>query len=137
MTIERQIYNHIALILRDYEDITDYLDKRRRELMTPVTEPDENIGGGKSNVMTNTAEQTAVTIADDVRMNQLRKQRQAVDRCLAESDSYTQTIIRELYLKRRPEYTVDGVAQMLNLGPRTVQRYRKRFFNRMAELLGW
>lgn len=105
--------------------------------MTPVVEPDENIGGGKPNVMTNTTERTAVTIADDARMNQLRKQRQAVDRCLAESDSYTQTIIRELYLKRRPEYTVDGVAQMLNLSPSSIKRYRRRFFERMAGKLGW
>lgn len=135
--INRAVFNYIAKVLSDYPHIDEYIKSRERELMSPWQETDENIGGGKSNVMVNTPERMVITIADDRRLTNLEHNRDVVDRCLAKSDSATITIIHELYFKETPSFTLQGVADKLNYANESsVRKKRNRFFEMMANELG-
>ncbi|KRM73021.1 hypothetical protein FC34_GL000741 [Lacticaseibacillus brantae DSM 23927] len=95
------------------------------------------MGGGKSNVMTNTSELMAITIADDRRLTNLERNKKVVERCLGNADEDTVVIINELYIKQHPTLTIQGVAQKLNLSVPSVKRRRQRFLEDLREELGW
>lgn len=135
--IERAVFNYIAKVLQDYPHIDEYVREREDELRHPYREPDKNIGGGKSNVMTNSSELMAITIADDRRLANLERQRNIVDCCLAKSDSATITVIHELYFKNSPTLTLQGVAEKLSYANESsIRKKRNRFFELMQKELG-
>ncbi|WP_235803396.1 transcriptional regulator [Lacticaseibacillus brantae] len=135
--LEREIYNHLIKVLRDYPNIERYVLDRETELRFPWRESDNNVGGGKSNVMTNTSELMAITIADDRRLTNLERNKKVVERCLGNADEDTVVIINELYIKQHPTLTIQGVAQKLNLSVPSVKRRRQRFLEDLREELGW
>jgi RinA family phage transcriptional activator len=134
--LEREVFNHIAKLISDRPEADAYIKARLDELLNPFKEHDENIGGGKSPA-SNGPENTVITIADDKQLNALKHSRDLVDRCLEQSDSDTVTIIHELYFKRHPGITIDGVADKIHLSPSQVRRRRLKFFELMREYLGW
>lgn len=124
--------------------------------MHPWKQQDGNQGGGKSNVMTSqfgdyaedgtangkpsvtsTDEVMAITIADDRRLSNLERNKRVVEYCLDQSDSDTVTIINELYIKKVPTLTLNGVAHKVNLSVSQVKRRRTKFFEMMREQIGW
>lgn len=154
--MDKAVYNHIVKVLKDYPDIESYIRAREDELMYPHVQADDNIGGGKGNVMTSqfgdygangdangrpsvtsSNEVMAITIADDRRLTNLQREHDIVQRCLDESDDETVTIISELYIRARPVLTVDGVANKVHLSTSQVRRRRADFFERVRERLGW
>lgn len=127
-------YEHVKEILRDYPEIDRYIYERRQELMYPHNEaPDENIGGGKSNVPGNPVEDLVVTLTADRRLIELEKNRDVVRDCYASADKDTRTIIEELYFKKHPSLTLEGVARKLNISAATAKRWRTEFFEEIAE----
>lgn len=154
--MDKAIYNHIVKILKDYPHFEKYAKERENYLAHGWHQADENIGGGKSNVMTsqfgdydesgnaigkpsvtNSTEVEAITIADDRRLINMELEHDAVNRCFAESDPETKTIIQELYIRPRPILTVDGVADKVHLSASQVRRKREQFFGMMRQSLGW
>lgn len=135
--MEKEVFNHIVRVLRDYPNIDKYVRGREEELMHPWQEPDNNIGGGRSNVPTNLPEVMAITISDDRRLSNLERNKKIVTRCLENSDSQTVTIIHELYIKQHPTLTLQGVADKVHLSVSAVKQRRTRFFEDMRLLLGW
>ena len=133
--MERATFNYIAKVLHDYPHIDQYIKDRELELMAPWHEQDQNIGGGKAS-MSNGQERMAITIADDRRLTNLQNRKFVVDKCLDKSDELTVDIIQELYFKERPEYTVQGLADKLNLNDSTLRRHRGQFFKLIAEEIG-
>jgi len=133
--MERATFNYIAKVLHDYPHIDQYIKDRELELMAPWREQDQNIGGGKAS-MSNGQEHMAITIADDRRLTNLQNRKLVVDKCLDKSDELTVDIIQELYFKERPEYTVQGLADKLNLNDSTLRRHRGQFFKLIAEEIG-
>lgn len=133
--MERATFNYIAKVLHDYPHIDQYIKDRELELMAPWREQDQNIGGGKAS-MSNGQEHMAITIADDRRLTNLQNRKLVVDKCLDKSDDLTVNIIQELYFKERPEYTVQGLADKLNLNDSTLRRHRGQFFKLIAEEIG-
>lgn len=137
MERERAIFNHIKTILKDYEKTDQYIKDRETELMHPFTSRDRNVGGGRSNVMHNTAETMAITIADDRRLSNLERNKRIVDDCLDRSDHITRTIITEWYIKPHSALNAQGVACLVNLSPEAVKKRRSYFFKMVREELGW
>jgi len=136
--MERAIYKHIEQILRDYPDIEEYVHERRQELMQPYDAvPDENIGGGRSNVPSKPLEDMVVSIADDRRLAVLEQNKKVVDECLKMVDDDTVNLITELYFKKHPMLTIGGVAVQLHSNRATMGRKRTKFFELVKSKLGW
>ncbi|USQ69808.1 transcriptional regulator [Companilactobacillus allii] len=96
-------------ILRDYPLVDQYIKDREQELMHPVRDNDENIGGGKSGKISKPQEQMIITLEEDRRLNQLKKQRDVVEECLDNSSDNTKNIIKELYFRKYPRYQMEGL----------------------------
>jgi len=137
--MKRSTVNKVEDILRDYPKVDKYIEMREQELRYPMSSNDDNIGGGKSNVMDNDGTlRTLITIDDDRRINALKRQRDIISNMQDEYDNDTWTIIQEMYFKRRPEYTVDGLIanHLINVSHTTAFKMRKEFLNDLANRLG-
>lgn len=126
-------------ILRDYPKIDRYIAKRIEELKYPTTPIDENIGGGRAqNKRVESVEMMVITIDEDRALNSLRHQRDVIDDCLDECGKDTETIIKELYFNRRPQFTMNGLIQnnIVSVGLRRAYDLRNQFIEKVAKELG-
>ncbi|MDT6951846.1 transcriptional regulator [Companilactobacillus alimentarius] len=135
--IRSDIRIRVEAILRDYPDLETYIKNRKRELMIPHREIDENVGGGKSSKISKPQEQMIITIDADRRLKTLEREKSAIEKCFFESDADTQNIIKELYFKKYREYTVEGLSfnHIVNCSVRTVKRLKSDFLLKLAHEL--
>lgn len=98
--LKRGTFKHIEDLLRDYPRLDKYLKEREEELLYPVQEADANVGGSRSTVVSKTTERKAINLAEDVRLRQLRKQKEAVEYAFECSDVVTCNAIRLYYMSK-------------------------------------
>lgn len=124
--------------MRDYPNLDNYIHQRELELMYPHNNnQDENIGGGRSNVPGKPVENIAITIADDMEIQGLKKNKQIVSECLSKADNDTKIIVDELYFKKNPTLTLRGIATKLNSNRTTVSNKRTALFEAIRRKQGW
>lgn len=124
--------------MRDYPNLDNYIHQRELELMYPHNNnQDENIGGGRSNVPGKPVENIAITIADDMEIQGLKKNKQIVSECLSKADNDTKVIVDELYFKKNPTLTLRGIATKLNSNRTTVSNKRTALFEAIRRKQGW
>lgn len=137
--MKRGTFKHIEEILRDYPRIEKYLKEREEELLYPTQEIDENVGGSRSTDIIKVTERKAITLAEDMRLRELRKQKEAIDYTFKKSDYLTQRIITCYYMSDIKK-TWESVSYELSSGQistRTLRRLRTDFFKTLAFVLGW
>lgn len=136
--MEREVFNYIAKIIRDYPTSEMYINRREQELMNKFQEfKDENIGGGRAkNQRDESTERMAISLAEDRRLNNLKRNEEAVHKALQASDEITGDIIYELYLRENCILTLEGIAQKAHLSGTAVKKRRLKFFEKVAEELG-
>lgn len=137
--MEKEVFNHIAKIIYDYPSIDKYIHDREQALMYKYQEfKDENVGGGRAqNKRDEGVAYMAITIAEDRRLTSLRQAETAVRRSLESSDAITRDIIYELYLRENCILNLEGVAQKAHLSVSGLKKRRLKFFEKVAEKLGW
>nr|WP_282803979.1 transcriptional regulator [Secundilactobacillus kimchicus] len=137
--MKRSTIRKVEDILRDYPKLDKYIEQREAELRYPTSQPDDNVGGGKSNYRDpDTLTRTLITIDEDKRLNSLKHQRDVIDNLLDESGPDTLTIIRELYFKKYPRFTLRGLVEqhLVNVSRSTAYELRNRFISDCAKELG-
>lgn len=126
-------------ILRDFQDIPQHIKDREEELRHPVVPRDENVGGGRAQYKPNDAiDRLIITIDEDERLHKLKEEYEAVDYCYRHADDYTQKIIYELYIKRYPSYTMQGLIEngIIPYSQKTAYKMRNKFLKEVAKRLG-
>lgn len=125
-------------MIRDYPSAEEYVRRREQELMYKYQEfQDENVGGGRAeNKKDEGVAQMAITLATDRRIENIKRNQQAVGRALQRSSDITRDIIYELYLRENGIYNTEGVAQMAHISTSQVRRKRNKFFELVAEERG-
>lgn len=122
--------------LFSYPKMDQYINSLREEIINPWRETDENIGGGKSNIISSTVEVKAIRLVNDKRLNRMREVKQAIETIYRESSIEEKDLLEIYYFKSPRTLTIDGVAQELSVSRRTVFRLRSRLLNRFADELG-
>ena len=98
--VRKSVQHMLEDILRDYPKLPSYIKQREDELKYPTPEQDDNVGGGRAlNKLSDPVGREVITINDDRWLQQLKKERQAIDECLDESGVVTEKIIQETYFK--------------------------------------
>ncbi|MHA3226087.1 transcriptional regulator [Globicatella sulfidifaciens] len=135
--MRRSTFNYIKDILRDYAEIDRYIEQRKEELRFPYRDDDIN-SGIKGNKIKDSMTEMMVTIEQDKRLTILERNRQVVRYHLNYCDKDTYTIINELYIKKRQEYTIEGLIQqkIIFCSRRKAFSLRDKFFENVALDLG-
>lgn len=124
-------------MLKDYRDTDKYVRKLEEEIRVPYREEDVNgdIKGTRSD--SDLMFGTLWTIETDKQIRRLKRNKQIVQELLDECGSDTETIIRELYIKRFPQYTMQGLVEqrIILASVSTAKRLRNKFFEEVDKQL--
>lgn len=138
MKIKRSTFNYIKDILADYNKTDEYIKQREEELRIPWREADDN-KGFSGNYSDNDGKAVAmlITIEQDRRLTLLERNKRVIEDCMDNACEDTQVIIRELYMRKRPQYTLDGLIENNLIYCSRTQAYRKvnLFFAEVASEL--
>ncbi|MGL4697116.1 transcriptional regulator [Enterococcus larvae] len=132
--MRKSTFNYIKDILADYPETDEHIRKREEELRYPYRESDINrdIKGTKASY--DAQDNLMITIEQDKRLAGLERNKRVVQNAMEDVDKDTATIIRELYMKRRPQYTMQGLVlnELIHCSCRTAYRLRDQFFKDIA-----
>lgn len=135
--MEKWRVERVKAVLKDYRDTDKYVRKLEEEIRVPYREEDVNgdIKGTRSD--SDTMFGTLWTIETDKQIRRLKSNKQIVEELLDECGSDTETIIRELYIKRFPQYTMQGLVEqrIILASVSTAKRLRNKFFEEVDKQL--
>nr|DAJ11150.1 MAG TPA: transcriptional activator [Caudoviricetes sp.] len=135
--MEKWRVERVKAVLKDYRDTDKYVRKLEEEIRVPYREEDVNgdIKGTRSN--SDLMFGTLWTIETDKQIRRLKRNKQIVQELLDECGSDTETIIRELYIKRFPQYTMQGLVEqrIILASVSTAKRLRNKFFEEVDKQL--
>lgn len=133
--MRKSTFNYIKDILADYPKIDEYIRNREEELRYPHRESDLNadIRGNKSSY--DFQDNMMITIEQDQRLLGLERNKRVVAGLLEECCEDTEVIIRELYMRRMPKYTIQGLITngLIFVGRTKAFELRDRFFLEIAK----
>ncbi len=125
--------------LKDYQQYEFLVKKRRQEIMFPHYEGrDNNFGGGRAqNKVNKHVEDLAIKLANDPKLNWLALEKEAVDACLSQMDSFSRNVIQKLFFEKS-DLSTTGLAITLQIARSTLYNIRHKFLAKLNELLtGW
>jgi len=135
--LEKWRVERVKAVLKDYRDTDKYVRKLEEEIRVPYREEDVNgdIKGTRSD--SDLMFGTLWTIETDKQIRRLKRNKQIVQELLDECGSDTETIIRELYIKRFPQYTMQGLVEqrIILASVSTAKRLRNKFFEEVDKQL--
>lgn len=128
--MRKSTFNYIKDILTDYPKIEEYIKEREEELRYPYREDDLNSGIKGSGAGYNVQDSLMITIEQDQRLAALERNRRVVATLLEECCEDTKIIIQELYMRRMPKYTIQGLITngLIFVGRTKAFELRDRFF---------
>ena len=105
--MRRQTRAYIESLLEDYMNYYKHKAQREFELRHPFIPVDENVGGGKAQFKPNdSVDRMLITLDEDVRLNNLRREHFAIKVHpqptfwhICTAPEYVQQIVNELYFK--------------------------------------
>lgn len=123
--------------LEEYNEIDKYIKTIEKQIRLPHKESDINADIKGTRIDNDLMFDTMWTIEDHKAIKQLRKKKEAITDLLAECGKDTETIIRELHIKKFPKYTLYGLVEQkkVSCGRNKAIELRKKFFNELDKKL--
>lgn len=129
-------FQFIEQTLNDYSRIEQHINSRIEELKYPVSIVDENIGGSRSENISNPTYRLAATIADDLLISNLSHTKLVVGNVLDRIEPSARKVIYLYYVEHPRKYTWTGVAEQTNFSEKHCRNIRDRVFEEIANELG-
>lgn len=136
--MEKWRVERVKDLLKNYNNIDRQIERIEEELYYPHVETDLNADIKGTKTIPDNQMVYRITITDrDRRLVLLKKAKIAITDLLYECGTDTETIIRELYIKRFPQYTMQGLVDnyMIKCGKTKAFEYRNRFFEELDKAL--
>lgn len=92
---------HVREILRNYNKTKDDIEKIRESILYPYRETDSNVGGGRSNVMTDNSS-TIIKLVSHEQLRFKSKSINIIDSVLSEASEQAELIITNRYFVEEP-----------------------------------
>lgn len=122
-----------------WTNIDDYkkqLKFREWELLENKT-TDTNIGGGKSNQISDTTANKAIILAEDTRYQHLKNIVQTIEQLYEELDEDQKTIVQMRYWNKTDCFEWSHIGDELFMSVQRVLRKRNAIIDETARRLGW
>ena len=135
--MEKWRFERVKQILKDYPDTDKYIEKIEESIRTPYKASDVN-GDIKGTKIDNDPNFTTLwTIETHKQIASFKRNKQIIDDLLDVCGADTETIIRELHIKKYPQYTMQGlvVNHLVNVSISTAKRLRNKFFEEVDRQL--
>lgn len=127
--------------IEEYWSSLDELKKQLRyrewELLNAHQETDTNIGGSKSNRISDTTGNKAIILAEDKNYQHLKNIITTLEQLYKELDHDQKTIVEMRYFDKQEAYEWSHVADKLYMSVQRVLRKRNMLIDETAKRLGW
>ncbi|MEI5994014.1 transcriptional regulator [Candidatus Enterococcus mansonii] len=133
--MKKSTFNYIKDILADYPRVDEYIKQREEELRYPYRENDLNAGIKGHGAGYDVQDRLMITIEQDQRLAALERNKRVVSNLLEECCEDTKVIIQELYMRRMPKYTIQGLITngLIFVGRTKAFELRDWFFLQVAK----
>lgn len=132
--MKREVKRLIVKMLKEYPDLPKRIQRREWEIKHPITKPDENVGGGRAqNKRWDYYDNIVITLDEDMELNNLQREYEAISACLDKAGQDTVAIIQGLYMSRYPSTVTELVTTgKLFCSKTTAYKLRDRFIEQVA-----
>lgn len=134
-TISKATFKHIEAELYKYKNTVDEIKKLRYNIIQS-TPDDENIGGGRSGLISKPTELLATRLTTHKQLDYLEDIAYAIETIYNISPDHFKKLIQVRYWSRNDLHW-EGIALNLNCTKRTAIRWRDKIVYDIAEVLGW
>ncbi|EOL50636.1 MULTISPECIES: RinA family phage transcriptional regulator [Enterococcus] len=133
--MRKSTFNYIKDVLADYPRIEEYIKQREEELRYPYREDDLNSGIKGNRAGYNAQDSLMITIEQDRRLAALERNKRVISNLLDECCEDTKIIVQELYMRRVPKYTIQGLItnSLIFVGRTKAFELRDSFFLEVAK----
>ncbi len=135
--ISAESWNHVELELRLFHETKKQIMLRREEIIHPHIPIDVNVGGGKSNAVSDPTGRTVSALESDVLLQNLNRIVYVIEYVYEGLDDEKKELVKLMYWTRPQTLTLPGIALKLNVTDRTVRRWKKEIIYIIAALMGW
>ena len=125
--IEAQLYLH--------QENKKMIKEIEYNIMFTKPNTDENIGGGKSNLIVSKVENSVIKLDSNKKLYTIRKIVSTVDDVYEHMSEPYQKLIELKYFKRN-QYTWRGICEELHVSRATAFRMRRKIIDEIADRLG-
>jgi RinA family phage transcriptional activator len=132
--VSQATFKHIESEIYKYHNTVKEIKKLRYNIIQST--PDENVGGGRSGIISKPTEMLATRLTTHKQLDYLEEIAYAIETVYNLSPEHFRKLIKIRYWENR-ELAWDGVALKLSCTKRTAQRWRNKIVHDIAEVLGW
>ncbi len=134
--IDKNEFKYVEGLLANHTRYPKWIYEREQEIIYPYRETDGNIGGGSSGIISNETERIASMLVHDKRLNELKRQFEAVSWAMGDSSDATREIIRQYYMTCPRVETWRSISEAVSYSQRHCKRLRDNFVVKVARELG-
>lgn len=134
--IKQYTFKYLEGLISDYKQMDQHIKARELELLSPWSESDGNIGGGRSSIVSRPTETKGLSIATDKSLLELKRQKQALDVVVSKARPVALDIIELRYWADPRKLTWDGIASQVHYSRSQCFLLRDEFILRLCEELG-
>lgn len=137
-TLSRSDIQIIERYWMEFDDYKKKLKYREWELLNEHIETDTNIGGGRSNKISNPTERKAIILAEDKLYQKLKDIVKTIEEVYSQLDDDLKTIVDMRYWDTEKNcYEWEEIADRLYMSRNKVLRKRNALIDETAKRLAW
>lgn len=134
MTLSKRQVAYFEELFADYHNYQKKINLRKAELS--IRELDENVGGGKSNIMGKPVENLAIKYMTDKKLIFLQNIYESIEKTLNSLDDNTREIVTARYFENDGLWTWSQIAQEYHYASSQIYRIRYRVLEMFANYVG-
>jgi len=135
--LDKGVFRHVEAELYRYHDTKREIMRMRNDILYGTSPPDENVGGGRSNIPGDPTGKAGTLLASHRRLEQMERIVEAIESVYDRLPDVKKRLIELRYWERPQILTWDGIAIELKTSRRQAIRWRDEIVFAIAELVGW
>jgi len=135
--LRKGAFQHVESELYAYPETRREIVRLKAEIIAGYKEPDENIGGGRSDRTGDPTGQTAVLLVTNRRLEQLERIADAIETVYNCLPAERQKLVRLKYWTKPQTLTWEGIARELHISRRQAFNWRDQAVRVIGSRLGW
>ncbi|MED4206580.1 transcriptional regulator [Neobacillus mesonae] len=132
--LSKPTFKHIEAEIYKYKNTVEEIKKLRYNIIQST--PDENVGGGRSGIISNPTEMLATRLDTHKQLEYLEDIVYAIETVYNISPLHFRKLIKLRYWEH-PDLNWDDLALEMHCSKKTAQRWRDKIVYNIAEHLGW
>jgi len=135
--LDQGVFRHVEAELFRYHTTKREINRLRNDVLYGTKPPDENIGGGRSNIPGDPTGRAGTILATHRKLEQMERVVDAIETVYSLLPVEKKRLIEMRYWSPNQRHTWDGIAMTLHISKMTALRWRDEIVEAIAYEIGW